>query len=302
MMPFQANDAAQDRSFEQRVLASVRLVRPANLVTAAADSLTGWAVVGGSSGVLPWLVTASVCLYAGGVVFNDFFDRHLDALERPERPIPSGLISASAAALLGAVLLLVGIGCGFRASTQTGVIAIAIAIAVLFYDAIAKHQWSGPLVMGSCRALNLLLGLSAVPAKLPHTWFLIFLPLLYIVAVTMLSRGEVHGGSRRTSGIVLLFFAGGIAGLFALHLGDRLAWLSTLPFALLLVLRVGTPLWRAYQSPRAETIRAAVHAGVISLVILDSAIASGYVGVILGAAILSLTVVAAELGRLFPVT
>jgi 4-hydroxybenzoate polyprenyltransferase len=298
----QPNDTVQDTPLMRRVSACLRLMRPANLVTAAADSLTGWAVAGGSPGVLAWLVAASVCLYAGGVVFNDFFDRRLDAIERPERPIPSGIIPAPAVAASGTLLLLAGIGAGFKASSHTGLIAVAIAATVLLYDVLGKHQWWGPLVMGSCRALNLLIGLSAVPEKLPHTWFLLFLPLVYIAAVTMLSRGEVHGGSRRTSGTVLTLFAGVVAGLFVLHLGDARAWLSMLPFMLLLVLKVGSPLWRAYQSPRADTIRSAVHAGVVSLVILDSAIASGYVGVILGAAILSLAVVAAELGRLFPVT
>jgi hypothetical protein len=50
---------------------------------------------------LPWLVGATMCLYAGGVVLNDFFDRRLDAIERPERPIPSRRVSAASAAALG---------------------------------------------------------------------------------------------------------------------------------------------------------------------------------------------------------
>jgi 4-hydroxybenzoate polyprenyltransferase len=287
----------------------LRLLRPANLVTAAADVFAGWIVVdAGRAGLdwradgLVWRVSASVCLYAGGVVLNDFFDRNLDAVERPERPIPSGRVPAAFAGILGALLLGAGIAVGFQASAIAGVIAASIAGLVLLYDAVAKHNAAGPVVMGSCRALNLLLGLSAAPAMLPHTWFLALLPLAYIAGITTLSRGEVNGGSRAASAFTLALFAAVVVALAAFEGTSELRWLRLLPFLALLIAKVGPPLWRAYRTPHAATIRAAVHAGVVSLIVLDAAIASAYGGVILGAAILSLTVVAGELARLFPVT
>ncbi len=45
----------------------------------------------------------------GGVVFNDVFDAKLDAVERLERPIPSGRASLQRATILGIVLLLIGV-------------------------------------------------------------------------------------------------------------------------------------------------------------------------------------------------
>jgi 4-hydroxybenzoate polyprenyltransferase len=61
------------------VRAYLELLRPPNVVTAIADVLAGYAVAGrGRPEALPWLIAASVCLYAGGVVLNDFFDRNLD--------------------------------------------------------------------------------------------------------------------------------------------------------------------------------------------------------------------------------
>src|SRR3569832_2105826 len=80
----------------------LQLVRPANLVTAAADILAGYAVAGCPDlRVLFWLLIATVGLYAGGIVFSDFFDAKLDASERPERPIPRGAVSIERAALMG---------------------------------------------------------------------------------------------------------------------------------------------------------------------------------------------------------
>src|SRR3954463_8694206 len=102
---------------EERVRGYLELLRPANVVTAVADVLAGYAVAGrGNHRALPWLLAATVCLYAGGGVLNDVFDRTLDAVERPERPIPSGRVTASRAALLGGMLLAAGVALAAVAS------------------------------------------------------------------------------------------------------------------------------------------------------------------------------------------
>ena len=88
----------------------LELLRPATVVTALADVLAGYAVAGrGSPGALPGLLVATACLYAGGIVLNDVFDRRIDAVERPERPIPSGRVSAGGAAGLGGALVVSGV-------------------------------------------------------------------------------------------------------------------------------------------------------------------------------------------------
>ena len=39
------------------------------------------------------LLLASACLYCGGMVWNDYFDREQDRRERGDRPIPSGKVA-----------------------------------------------------------------------------------------------------------------------------------------------------------------------------------------------------------------
>jgi 4-hydroxybenzoate polyprenyltransferase len=282
----------------------LQLMRPANMVTAAADALAGYAASGTALDFrLPCLAAASLCLYGGGVVFNDVCDRELDSVERPERPLPSGRARLWRAVALGASLLAAGVALAFFVSILSGLLAIAIGGSALLYDLRAKHhRLAGPAVLGGCRAMNFLLGLSATAAALGDRWYLALLSLAYIAAITAISRGEVHGGTRRT-GLLALILEGSVAvGLAALAAASGPNALAAGAILIFLLARVGPPFWRAYLLPEPERIRAAVRAGVLSLVVLDSVVASAYAGAFYGFAVLALLLVASPLARLFPVT
>jgi 4-hydroxybenzoate polyprenyltransferase len=304
-----------------------QLMRPANLLTAAADVLAGAALafaVTPTAAVRPdllpyitpstfpanlWLLLVStVCLYGGGVVLNDVFDADLDATERPERPIPSGRISLAQASWLGTLLLAVGVVAGFTFWALSGWLALLIAGLAVFYDRFGKHHsWFGPLNMGLCRGVNLVLGISAAGASTLGTlsvqmlWPMGLVPVVYIAAVTMVSRGEVHG-----SGRAVLWAA---MGMFLTVSGWQLynaTLLGTLPLAagfivlhLFLVLR---PLVVAIQNPIGPNIGKAVKAGVLSLIVMDAAWAalSGHWGLALG--ILALLPLSIPVARYFAVT
>src|SRR3954451_22261799 len=142
----------------------LRLMRPANIVTAISDILAGVAIagyfIGNNAGEIQpvsvaFLILSTIGLYGGGVVFNDVFDAELDRVERPERPIPSGLISKKEATILGAVLLFIGILFALFAGVASATLALLIALAALIYDKWGKHhRVLGPLNMGTCRGLN----------------------------------------------------------------------------------------------------------------------------------------------------
>jgi 4-hydroxybenzoate polyprenyltransferase len=282
----------------------LQLARPPNLVTACADVLAGFAIAGlARPAALPWLLAATACLYGGGVVLNDVFDAELDARERPERPIPSGRVPIRWAGSLGGALLAVGMGAGLLASPLSGGLAAAIAGCAVLYDGWGKRQPAvGALNMGACRGLNLLLGLSAAPALTVQRWPLALLPVAYIAAVTAVSRGEVHGGRRGVTGLALGLLGAVIAALIALGLARGAAFLPMLPFLLLFVWRVVPPFLRAFSMPQPDSIRSAVRAGVLSLVILDAVLGTVYAGFGYGVAVLALLLVAAGLARLFAVT
>jgi hypothetical protein len=284
--------------------AYLELLRPANVVTALADVLAGFAVAGlGEIAALPWLLPATACLYAGGVVLNDVFDRDIDRIERPERPIPSGRMAAGRAAVLGGALLAGGIAFASQANIWAMAVAIAIAALVLFYDAKGKrHIETGPITMGACRALNLLLGIAARPSVLASAWPIGVIPLLYIAGVTLLSRGEVHGGQRRTATVALLSLSVAWALLagFAAFLGEHPV--PALLVAAVLAWRVMPPFWRARQALTPDAIRMAVRRGVLSLVLVDATIGAACAGPVYAVVILATGLLALGLARLFAVT
>ena len=299
--------------------AYLQLIRPANILTAWADILVGFSAAGSivlspelltghlsSSATwinLAWLILSTSGLYGGGIVFNDVFDAELDQVERPERPIPSGRTSIKSASILGSSLLLMGVLAAAQVSLISAGIATGVAIAALTYDSLGKHQGLlGPLNMGLCRGGNLLLGVSAVPAMLTERWILALIPIAYIAAVTAISQGEVSGGKRQTGVLAIALVSLVLMALFGLGYLDAYDWRSVIPFAGLFSILVLPAFAKATQDPSPETVQKAVRSGVLSLIVLDAAIAAGFAGWPYGLVTLALLPVSMRLARVFAVT
>ena len=290
-----------------RLWAYLQMMRLANIVTAWADILAGFAASGTvgliNIQVLGWLLLATTGLYGGGIVLNDVFDAELDAQERPERPIPSGRASRQGATLLGSTLLVIGVVAAAQVSVLSATLACGIALAATLYDAVGKHHpIFGPLNMGACRGGNLLLGISAVPAMIGEHWFLAVIPIIYIAAITTISRGEVHGAKNITGIIALSLIGLVIAGLLGLGLLQDYHVLAALPFVGLFAGRVLLPFIKAVREPKPEQIRIAVKAGVLSLIVLDATVAAGFATLPYGLLVLSLLPISMALAQIFAVT
>ena len=265
--------------------------------------LAGYALAGlQNPPALPWLLGSTMCLYAGGIVLNDFFDRDVDRVERPERPIPSGRVPARAAALMGSLLLVAGVICASAAGRTASSVALAIAAFVLLYDAWGKrHPFVGPANMGLCRALNLLLGATAAPDTLSEQWPVASIPFSYIVAVTALSRGEVYGGRRGIATFALISLSAALAGLALIVFRAAHPLASGLVLAVL-AWRVVPPFLDARRLPDSGRIRKAVKRGVLSLALVNAVIGTAYAGPMFGAIVVATALVAAWLARMFAVT
>lgn len=292
----------------EKLFGYLRLTRPANIVTAIADILAGIAISGyfglidATYSPVILLVLSTVGLYGGGVVMNDVFDAGLDATERPERPIPSGLISVTEAVTLGIAMLFFGVVVAFLVNNVSGFLALTIAIAALVYDKFGKHHAVlGPLNMGLCRGLNLLLGVSIMTTVLDQYWYFALVPVIYIAAITMISRGEVHGGNKSTLyGAVFLYAAAMIAILYTATEGEHL--LATAVAIGLWALMVFKPLFQAVQKPEGKMIGRAVKAGVLGLILMNAAWACAFGHVPIALLIVSLLPLSILLAKAFAVT
>jgi 4-hydroxybenzoate polyprenyltransferase len=128
------------------------LGRVSNLPTVWSNCLAGWWLGGG--GIywnLPYLLLGVTALYTGGMFLNDAFDADSDRLRRPERPIPSGKISADLVWRHGFSLL----GCGILLLMFCGkvaaVAAVLLALTILLYNFTHKFFMASPWLMGACR-------------------------------------------------------------------------------------------------------------------------------------------------------
>ncbi len=295
----------------QSVWAYLQLMRPANIITAWADILLGYAAAGALTvGInnlnflaLGWLILATTGLYGGGVVFNDVCDAELDAVERPERPLPSGRASLAGAIPLGTMLLILGIVAAAMVSNLSAMLAVIVAITALVYDKWGKHQtFLGPLNMGVCRGGNLLLGVSAIPQAVSDRWYLALIPIIYIAAITAISQGEVRGGKKITGILAIAFIVIVIASILGLGLLHEYTLLTTLPFLILFTALVLPPFIKAAITPSPQLIQMAVKAGILSLIVLDATIAAGFTNWLYGLLLLALLPLSRLLARIFAVT
>ncbi|WP_020123212.1 UbiA family prenyltransferase [Streptomyces canus] len=180
----------------ERLGAYARLTRlPAGL-TVPGDLLAGAAAGGTPIGTrLLGPVASSLCLYWGGMALNDYVDREVDARERPDRPVPSGAISPTAALTTATALTAAGLGLTALAEGRRGLCtAVPLTVAIWTYDLLAKgHPTAGPLVMATTRALDVLRG--AGPGRLTTALPTALLSAVHTAAVTTLSRHEAAPGT-----------------------------------------------------------------------------------------------------------
>jgi hypothetical protein len=271
-----------------------QLVRLPNVFTAMADIALGAVVTGAlPSRLLPFglLLLASSCLYSAGMVWNDWFDLEQDRRERPFRPLPSGRVSPTTAALFGTLLMALGVGFAAIAGrvqpetsgwlTPSAGIAVALVVAILLYDGWLKRTWAGPLGMGVCRALNVLLGLSvAGGVPWPWGWHLALVVGLYIVGVTWFARTEARESSRQmlAAAAVLMLVSIALGLPLAAQAGGESAS-PLFPYLLVgLAFLVGFPAWRAVHDPRPSRVQPAVRRAIFGLVLLDATLATALAG------------------------
>jgi 4-hydroxybenzoate polyprenyltransferase len=283
-----------------RVSPYLQLLRVPATPTAASNILMGYLVANESwSPVAPLvaLLASSLCIYSAGMVLNDVADIEEDRRLRPYRPLPSGRIPVRTARNLGWTLLAIGVAAGFVAgwlsgsgqsnliSWRGGIVATVLAIAVVAYDHWLKQTLLGPLALGGCRLLNVLLGMSTATISSQQVGFASFSLAqwsiaagvgVYIVGVSWLARREVESMRRSSLIGASLVMASGLIWLLSLPWwgGDPEATTALKMRSSLLYAFIAIPLSlrlaRALHRPTPVNVQRAVTTSLFSLILIDA--------------------------------
>jgi len=136
--------------------------------------MMGFAVIIGAVLAKPTSVTSSslalllgfitgFSLTGASMTVNDYYDRKIDAINEPKRPIPSGAIRPSNALSFAAMLMIIG----FMASYFTNLMCLVLAVLswgiLALYTTVGKRSgFPGNLLVSICVAVPFIYGNSAM--------------------------------------------------------------------------------------------------------------------------------------------
>lgn len=264
-----------------KVRSLARLVRLPAALSVLGDSLTGAAAAGRLREPRTWaLPLSSVFLYWAGMALNDYADRELDAVERPERPIPSGAVDPGEALAVASGLSVAGVGVAALAGgRRAALVASALAVTVWTYDLVLKPTRLSPVGMATARGLDVLLGAGDRPgcAVRPAVAMAV-----HTLGVTALSRGEVHGTrSEVAAGSLACTLAGAVVAARPAReepttRRGAVGEVTAGAFAGAYVGTVGQAQGRALADPGAEHAREATGVGIRGMIPLQAALLAHY--------------------------
>ena len=327
---------------QPQLRAWAQLVRIPNTLTACADVLAGFTLVAGSwsnlggiapslGGIAPSLLVlsiASICQYWAGMVLNDVNDVEADRAQRRNGPLVSGNISIGSASAVGWGLLVGGVGLaglsayllpptdGPKPIWIVVCVAVLLAITIIAYDSSLKAKRIGPLLMGLCRGLNLLLGVSLGaclnwPAELDSQSIVLATAghVLFIMGITLAARRE--GALQQSTYRLLASWLVGLMGVLMIALCswwsfDRGLRLDPRTLYPLLVGLLALPWLRraivSIHQPGIGTLVPAIKQAILSIIFFDAAIALQFGGNLPGMIVCGLAIPTLALSRVFRVT
>ena len=146
----------------------LRLMRSVNCV------MMGFAVVVGAALASPnglsdfWLnliygFVTGFMLTAASMAINDYYDREIDAINEPARPIPSGLVKPKQALAYALVLTAIGFAAAFLTNLLCLVIAVIAWIVFVTYTTVGKRSGlPGNFLVSTCVAIPLIYGSATI--------------------------------------------------------------------------------------------------------------------------------------------
>ena len=205
-----------------RLLAIVQILRPHNMLAASGCIVAGYLLSGGRDGreiVLPFVFTAVVT--GLGNLINDYFDREIDEINKPGRPIPSGRLAADP------VRWLYGVGTALNTVAMiVWLHGAMLALMMVWQGLLFYYAWHGKRVTLVGNLLVAGIGASAfvggaIPTgHFPATVYPAVLAFLLVMGRELIKGAEDIPGDRKAGAttVAVRFGAGAATALAALSL------------------------------------------------------------------------------------
>ena len=147
-----------------KISSFVKLTRPVNCVMMGFAVFVGAVLANPQFSSVDWLNIFYGCvtgftLTAASMTINDYYDRAIDAINEPSRPIPSGSISPREALAFVFVLSAAGFVSAFLASVLCLAVAVVSWITVVTYVTVGKRTGlPGNFLVSACVAIPFIYG------------------------------------------------------------------------------------------------------------------------------------------------
>ena len=232
----------------------LQLARISNTPTVVSNTVAGavLASTAAEAATVALVAAAMALFYTAGMILNDVLDYEVDRVQRPERPLPSGVVSRRAAVTAVAALFAAGEALLLVAGWEAALAGLGLIALIVLYDAWHKGNALSPVLMGGCRALVYVVAALAVTASVAlEVWTAALVLLIYIVGLTQVAKAEGGG----------LLAAWPLAAVLA-AIGYWVGWVDSLWMVLLLV-AFAAWVWRALWLVRGPR---RIGEGVVSLI------------------------------------
>ncbi|WP_424353812.1 UbiA family prenyltransferase [Methanobacterium sp. MBAC-LM] len=183
--------------------AYLEIIRPGNAVMAVVAVILVVFISGNFtlSAFLACIVVFVVI--GGGNAINDYFDHKIDAINKPNRPIPSGRISLKAAGTYSLSLFVVGTIIAFIIGLLPGIIALSTSILLALYAyTLKKMALIGNIVVSFFTGLTFVFG-GVVVGAMGTSIYLGFFAFLMTMAREIVKDMEDVEGDRKEGATTL---------------------------------------------------------------------------------------------------
>jgi geranylgeranylglycerol-phosphate geranylgeranyltransferase len=142
----------------------LRILRPVNSVMMGISILVGVVLVGGLSSNIPiehlfFAFLTGFTLTGSAMAINDYFDREIDAVNEPSRPIPSGDVKSGEAIVYSLLLSFIGLFTAYLTSLASLGVAVFSWLVMMIYSMWGTRTgFPGNLMVSTCIALPFIYG------------------------------------------------------------------------------------------------------------------------------------------------